>query len=172
MAKEWIAQQFPINDPEAFIEALERSILGEFGPADAADGATLDDLIEHAKLTPIFRGCLLDACEREFSLPWPECDRPEGREHKILVGLLALVSRIPLDGAWDTISDWFYRHAHMLEESDQGLALGVMALGVLKIVDPGLSPETCQWWLRYATSEAWALTVANLFPDPPKTQSS
>lgn len=172
MAKEWIARQFPTDDPETFIETLERCILGEFGPADGDEGATLDELIEHAKLTPAFRGCLLDVCEREFSLPWPECDRPATREHKVLVGLLALALRVPLEGIWGAVSCWFDRHAHMFEESSAGLHLGWMVLGVLASLDPGPSQENRSWWLKYETTESWAQIVLELFPNPPEKHGS
>jgi len=161
MTTEWIEISFPTDDPEAFIEALERCILGDFGPGSVH--ATLDDLVDYAQQTPSFRGRLLLTCDELFANEWFAPDANLRRERKILIGLLPIIRRVPLVDVVDSLRDWFDRHAErLLEEDLGGPSLGSAILSAILAIEGERTPEIQIWWDRYAGSDAWSSKIKEI----------
>jgi hypothetical protein len=156
---DWISVPFPTDDPEAFTEALERCILGDFGP-------TLDALVDHARETPVFRGCLLMSCEDILMNDWDDGDQDALREQRILIGVFNIAMRVPIDLAATVVQDWFDRHSAALAKSELTRLLGGQALSVLRRVEPEPSSELLAWWALLMDMPVWGEIAVKLFTPP------
>jgi len=160
VSTEWIENTFPTDDPETSQEALERCILGDFGPESVH--ATLDDLVEHAQQAPVFRELLLQVCNELLAQAWYATDANRFRERRILIGLFLIIRRIPLKAVAHQLRHWFDRHSPLLESDELDHGLGFAALCAIYLIEGERSEPDRLWWERHRGSEIWRPKIAEV----------
>jgi hypothetical protein len=153
VSTEWIENTFPMDDTEASQEALERCILGDFGPESVH--ATLDDLVEYSQQAPVFCELMLEVCNKLLTRSWFAHDANRVHERRILIGLFLIVRRIPLRSTLHQLRHWFDRHSALLESDEVDHGLGFAALCAIYLIEGERSSQDRLWWEQYSISDVW-----------------